>query len=143
MFLISGSQQFLQSPHLPPCVGAGQVAAFVTTVEVLPQVPAAGWSIMVMDKRIIKFFGQLVKWSLIQASRVGIQCCTLGVNLQTAKIFFRCSRSWTSPASCHLKTLCCATAFELITTAIASTHKGDEMAARRLYCDFIISGNRV
>jgi hypothetical protein len=61
MFLISGFQQFLQSPQLPPCVGAGQVASFVTTVEVLPQVPAAGWLIIVIDNRIIKFLGHELK----------------------------------------------------------------------------------
>jgi len=143
MFLISGFQQLRQLPHCPPCVGAGQVAFFVTTVEVLPHVPAAGWSIIVIDNLIIKLSGHELKWSLIQASRVGIQCCTVGVNLQTAKIFSKWSRSWTSPASCHLKTLCCATAFELITTAIASTHNGDEMDARRLYCDSMIAGKRV
>jgi hypothetical protein len=58
MFLF---QQARHSLHLPPCVGAGQVAFFVTTVEVLPQVPAAGWSIIVIDNLIIKLSGHELK----------------------------------------------------------------------------------
>jgi hypothetical protein len=65
------------------------VAPLVTTVEVLSQVPAAGWSTIVIDNLTIKFFGQFFKWGLTQASRVGIQCCMPGVNLQTSKILFK------------------------------------------------------
>ena len=63
------------------------MAPLVTTVDVLAQDPAAGWSTMVIDNLTIKFFGQSFKYGFTQASRVGIQCCMPGVNLQTSKIF--------------------------------------------------------
>ena len=69
--------------------GAGQVAPSVTTVDVFGQDPPAFWSIMGMENRITKFLGARVTWSLVQASRVGIQCLTPGVSLQTSNILFR------------------------------------------------------
>ena len=84
MFGIDLSQHRLQSPHLPSCCGAGHVAPDVTTVDVWLQVPAAGWSIIGIENRIIKLSGHAVTWSLIHASRVGIQCLTEGDSLQTS-----------------------------------------------------------
>jgi len=42
-----------------PCCALGHVAPLVTTVEVLGQLPEAGWSIIGMLKRIIKLSGAL------------------------------------------------------------------------------------
>ena len=50
-----------------------QDAPDVTTVVVLGQEPEGSWSIIGMEKRIIKLDGALDTWSLIHASRVGIQ----------------------------------------------------------------------
>ena len=131
MFLIFGFQHFLQSRHCPPCCGAGHVAFFVTTVEVLGQLLTGPWFTIGEDNLIVKLSGLCFKYFFTHASLVGIQCIRDGVNLQTAKIFWRCSRSWTSPESCHLKT---SGFFELINSAMASTHRGCLIAASLLYC---------
>ena len=65
------------------------MAPDVTTVDVLAQEPAAGWSIMGMLNLMTKLSGHNFKKCLTQASRVGNQCLTEGVNLQTAKIFVK------------------------------------------------------
>ena len=52
---------------------------------------------------------------MTHASRVGIQCLIFGVNPATAKILNKCSSSWISPESCHLKTFAF---FELINNAL-------------------------
>ena len=85
MLPVPWSQHARQSPQLLPWSGAGQVLSLVTTVDVCGQLPAAGWSTIVIDNLITKFFGHLFRWSLIQASRVGIQCCMPGVDLHTSK----------------------------------------------------------
>ena len=65
------------------------MAPDVTTVDVLAQEPAAGWSIMGMLNLITKLSGASGRKCFTQASRVGSQCLTEGVNLQTEKIFVR------------------------------------------------------
>jgi hypothetical protein len=75
MFLTFGSQHARQSRQALPCCGAGHVAAFVTTVDVLGQAPAGAWSIMGMENLTTKFFGALATCSWVHASRVGNQCC--------------------------------------------------------------------
>lgn len=107
------------------------MAEAVTTVEVLGQLSGASWSTIVAENRITKLSGLIGRNLLIHASRVGIQCLTVGVDLQTAKIFIRCSSSCTSPESCHLKYF---DFFELIIKLIAPTHSGDLIALNLLYC---------
>ena len=58
MFLTFGSQHARQSPQALSCCGAGQVAALVTTVEVLGQA-AGAWSIIGMENLTTKFLGAL------------------------------------------------------------------------------------
>jgi len=84
MFFTSGSQHARQSPQLLSWSGAGQVRLFVETVEVFGQLMTGPWSTIGEENLITKLEGQLVRWSLIQASLVGIQCRLLGVNLQTS-----------------------------------------------------------
>ena len=57
MFLTFGSQHARQSLHSLFCFGAGQVAALVTTVDVLGQAPAGAWSIMGIENLTTKFLG--------------------------------------------------------------------------------------
>ena len=133
MFFTSGSQQALQSPQALSWSGAGQVRLFVETVDVLGQLMTGPWSTIGEEKRITRLSGLLSRWSLIQASLVGIQCRLLGVALQTSYILFRWSRSWTSPESCHLKT---SGFFELIKVVIASTQYGFFKASSLLYWAF-------
>ena len=73
MFFTFGSQHARQSPQALSCFGAGQVAPSVTTVDVFGQDPLALWLIIGMENRITKFLGALATWSLVHASRVGIQ----------------------------------------------------------------------
>ena len=124
---ILGSQHCLQSKHLPPCAGAGQVAPVSTTIEELGQLslrcPTIGG-----ENLITKLSGLLSRWSLIHASRVGSQCLVSGVNLHISKILFKCCWSCTSPASCHLNHF-----WRLITAAIAVTHSGWLIAFSLLY----------
>ena len=145
MFFMSGFQHALQLPHWPPWSGAGQVRVpgFVVTVDVLVQLITSGWSIIVPENLITRFEGARSIYFFVHASRVGIQCLTAGVLLQTSKIFAKCFRSCTSPASCHLKNLCLLTASLLILAAIARTHNGCLSAASLLYCDSRIAGNLV
>ena len=131
MFLIFGFQHFLQSRHCPPCCGAGHVAFFVTTVEVFGQLLIGPWSTIGEEILIVKFFGALCKWSLIQASFVGIQWRLDGVRLHTSKILFKCSKFCTSPESCHLKT---SGFLLLIKVVIAWTHNSCLRAFNLLYC---------
>ena len=133
MFFILGSQHCLQLPHSLFWSGAGQVlsSGFVDTVDVWGQLAIAGWSIIWPENLITKLSGASGRKCFTQASRVGIQCLVSGVSLATAKIFNRCSSSWTSPESCHLNSF---DFFELINRAIAATHSGDRMASSLLYC---------
>ena len=141
IFFISLFQQFLQLPHLPPLSGALQVLdPSVTTVDVCGQLFTAGWSIIFPENRITRLEGALSRYFFVHASRVGIQCWTEGVNLQTLKILAKCLKSCTSPESCHLKNF---TFLELILMAIALTHSGWRSAFNLLYCAFIIAGNLV
>jgi len=94
---------------------------------------AAAWSIIGMLNLISKLSGASGRKCFTQASRVGIQCLTEGVNLQTAKIFVRCSSSWTSPESCHRKTF---DFLELINNAMAPVQSSCLMLANLLYCAF-------
>ena len=73
MFFTSGSQQALQLPHSLLLSGAGQLRLFVETVEVLAQLFTGPWSTIGDEKRTTKFAGAMCIWSLIHASRVGIQ----------------------------------------------------------------------
>ena len=104
MFLIDLSQQARQSRHAFPWSGAGQLRPVVTTVEVRGQEPGAGPSTLVALKRIVKLAGTLSCGILERspASRVGSQCATSGVNLETWNIFNKCLTDWMSPESCHL-----------------------------------------
>ena len=61
----------------------------MTTVLVLGQEPAGSWLTIGMENLIVKFLGARDTWSMVHASRVGIQCLVSGVNLQTLKILFR------------------------------------------------------
>ena len=133
MFFILGSQHCLQLPHSLFWSGAGQVlsSGLVETVDVWGQLAIAGWSIIWPENLMTKFFGHSSKKCLTHASRVGIQCLTVGVSLATAKIFKRCSSSCTSPESCHLNSF---DFFELINRAIAPTQSGDRMASSLRYC---------
>ena len=101
--------------------GAGQLRLFVETVDVLAQLLTGPWSTIGDENLTTKFAGALCIWSLIHASRVGIQCRLLGVNLHTSKIFSRCCTSCTSPESCHLNT---SGFLLLISVAIAWTQSG-------------------
>jgi hypothetical protein len=131
MFLTDWSQHALQSLHSFDWSGAGQVLpAPDTTVDVLAQLPEAGWSIIGIENRKVKLSGTALKYLLVHASRVGSQWLVSGVSLATANIFNKCSSSWTSPESCHLKYL---DFLELINSAIAPTHSGDRIAASLLY----------
>ena len=145
MFLTSGFQQLLQLPHLPALSGAGQVLdpGVVETVDVCGQLFTGAWSIIVPENRITKFEGARSMYFFVHASRVGIQCLMSGVLLQISKIFAKCFRSCTSPASCHLKYLCLLTAMLLIFAVIALTQSGCLIAASLLYCDSRIAGNLV
>src|SRR5210317_303165 len=131
MFLTSLSQQALQLPQTLPWSGAGHVLPLVTTVDVCGQLSGAAWSIIGALNLIIKLSGQLARWSFVHASRVGSQCLTSGVSLQTSKILFRWSRFCTSPESCQRKYF---TFLELICNAIAVTHSGCLSASNLLYC---------
>ena len=145
MFLTSGFQQLRQVPHLPALSGAGQVLdpGAVVTVEVWGQLFTASWSIIVPENLITRFEGARSIHLFVQASRVGIQCLTCGVLLQTSKILARCFKSCTSPASCHLKNPILRTASLFILAAIAVTHKGCLIDFNLLYCDSRIAGNLV
>ena len=140
MFFILGSQHCLQLPHSLFWSGAGQVlsSGLVETVDVWGQLAIAGWSIIWPENLITKFLGHSGRKCFTQASRVGIQCWTCGVSFATAKIFKRCSSSWTSPESCHLNSF---DFLLLISNAIAPVHSGDRMAFRRLYCAACTTGN--
>ena len=89
MFFTSGSQHARQEPHSLLLSGAGQLRLLVETVEVLAQLLTGPWSTIGDENRTTKFAGAASIWSLIQASRVGIQCLLFGVNLQTSKILFK------------------------------------------------------
>jgi hypothetical protein len=90
MFLTEGSQHALQSPQALSWSGAGHVLPDPeTTVDVCGQLAAAGWSIIGIENRINKLPGARFKYGLTQASRVGIQCWTPGVNFATLKILAR------------------------------------------------------
>ena len=104
MFLISLSQQARQSRHAFPWSGAGQLRPVVTTVDVRGQEPGAGPSTFVALSLIVRLAGTRSCGILERspASRVGSQCATSGVNLQTWNIFNRCLTLWMSPESCHL-----------------------------------------
>ena len=98
------SQQARQSRHAFPWSGAGQLLPVVTTVDVNGQLCGAGPSTFVALRRIVKLLGTRSCGILERspASRVGSQCATSGVNLQTWNIFNRCLTDWMSPESCHL-----------------------------------------
>ena len=76
----------------------------VTTVLVKCQLRGAGPSTFVADNLIVKLAGTRAAGILERspASRVGSQCATSGVNLQTWNIFNKCLTDWMSPESCHL-----------------------------------------
>jgi len=70
--------------HLLFCLGAGHVKFFeVVTVDVFGQLAGAAWSTIVPENLITRLAGFLFNYFLVQASRVGIQCLTPGVSLQT------------------------------------------------------------
>ena len=100
---MAGFQHARQSLHSLSCNGAGHVGPEVTTVEVLGHVSGAGISTIGAENRMTRVLGFNLRKVFTQASRVGIQCLTLGVNLQTANIVNKCSLSCTSPESGHLK----------------------------------------
>ena len=131
MFFTSLFQHARQSLHSLFCFAAGHVAPAVTTVDVLSQPPAAGWSIIGMLNRITRLSGHIGRKCFTHASRVGIQCLVSGVSLQTEKIFIRWSSSWTSPESCHLNSL---DFLELIRRAIAAVQSSCLTLASLLYC---------
>ena len=97
------------------------MAPDVTTVEVVGQLAGAAWSTIGALNLIVRLEGASGRKSLTHASRVGIQCLTEGVNLQTAKILIRWSSSCISPESCHLKNF---DFLELIIVAIAPVQSG-------------------
>ena len=131
MFLTDLSQHARQFLHSLFCFAAGHVAPAVTTVLVLSQPPAAGWSIIGMLNRITRLSGHSGRKCFTHASRVGIQCLVSGVSLQTEKILSRCASSWTSPESCHLNSL---DFLELIRRAIAAVQSSCLTLANLLYC---------
>ena len=75
----------------------------VTTVLVRCQLRGAGPSTLVADNLIVKLAGTRAAGILERspASRVGIQCATSGVILQTWNIFNRCFTLCMSPESCQ------------------------------------------
>jgi hypothetical protein len=101
---MSLSQQARQSRHAFPWSGAGQLRPVVTTVDVRGQEPGAGPSTFVALSLIVRLAGTRSCGILERspASRVGSQCATSGVSLQTWNIFNRCLTLWMSPLSCHL-----------------------------------------
>ena len=116
------SQHARQLPHSFPCSGAGHVLpSWLVTVDVHGHCLTGPWFIMCELILIIKFGGTLSGSISFKncASLVGIQCWVWGVRLHTIKIFFRCSRLWMSPESCHLKYFS-----PVISVTIASTHLG-------------------
>ena len=104
---MSLDQQDLQSRHLPPWFGAGQVLVVVLTVLVHGQLLEAAPLTFVALSLIIKFVG-IMSGSIrarSRASRVGNQCFVSGVCLHTSRILFRCHADWMSPESCQRKCL--------------------------------------
>ena len=103
MFLMSLSQQARQSRHAFPWLGAGQLLPVVTTVDVRGQEPGAGPSTFVALSLIVRLAGTRSCGILERspASRVGSQCATSAVNLQTWNILRKCSRLCKSPESCQ------------------------------------------
>ena len=78
---MAGFQHALQSLHLPPCLGAGQLAPDSTTIDELGQL-SLRCPIIGGENLMTKFVGFLSRWSFIQASRVGSQCLVSGVASQ-------------------------------------------------------------
>ena len=83
------------------------------------------------ENLITRLSGFNERKAFTHASRVGIQCLTVGVSLQTANIFKRWSSSCTSPESCHLKYF---DFLLLIILAMAPVQSGCLIAFRRKYC---------
>ena len=73
MFFTSGSQHARQEPHSLLLSGAGHVRLLVETVDVLAQLLTGPWSIIGDENLTTRFAGAACIWSLIHASRVGIQ----------------------------------------------------------------------
>ena len=137
---MSLSQQLRQSRHSFPCPGAGQLAPSVTTVLVSGQDLGALPSTIVADNLIVRLAGTSSGPSLERSpdSRVGIQCATSGVSLQTSNILRKCSRDWRSPESCQRNQ---RDARAFMSAAIVSTHRGSWMLARRLCIASFTFGN--
>ena len=130
------SQHALQLWHLLPCFDAGHsllswtwlvlFAPSSPTVLVFGHQVTGRCPIMCEENLIVKFVGTMAGSMSFKycASRVGNQCLTPGVALQTSKMFLRCCTLWRSPESCHLNQLCPCLSFELICTVIAAVHCG-------------------
>ena len=126
------SQQARQSRHAFPWSGAGQLLPVVTTVEVRGQEPGAGPSTFVALSLIVRLAGSRSCGILERspASRVGSQCATSGVNLQTRNIFNRCLTDCMSPESCHLNQ---RDLRAFISAAMFRAQAGRLIDARRLF----------
>ena len=135
------SQQARQSRQAFPWAGAGQLRPVVTTVDVNGHEPGAGPSTLGALKRIVKLAGTLSCGILERspASRVGSQCATSGVNLQTRNIFNKCLMLFKSPESCHLNQ---RDRRALMSAAMARAQSGRLMLARRFIMASITFGNR-
>ena len=135
------SQQARQSRHAFPWSGAGQLRPVVTTVEVKGQEPGAGPSTFVALSLIVRLAGTRSCGILERspASRVGSQCATSGVNLQTWNIFNKCLTDWMSPESCQRKYLLVRA---LMSAAMVLAQSGRLMLASLRIMASMTLGNR-